>query len=354
MSVTPSVERALADRFRGHFTSRYMVSPAYDLTFFILSPLLALFLGLSLSQSPLNGEDVYDGDNWLEILIAIFIMSHLFIVIFRSHCNPKIFRLHPFRFTLIPLLLLVAMGVSPWALVIGSVLATFWDVYHSGLQTFGLGRIYDKLAGNDPNTGRRLDIILNHYIYAGPIAAGATLMHHVDDFEEFDAVDSFFFTEIPAYVEFNSGLLTWLVIITGIPFLIYYVYAYWRLAQAGHKISYQKVTLLVLTAGVSIYAWGFNPFGQAFFIMNFFHAWQYFAIIWWTERKTLIRLSGREGRRRAAGAAFAILIGVALAYGLVAGLYSGDNSWLVSAFLVVSLMHFWYDGFIWSARRDQV
>ena len=82
------------------------------------------------------------------------------------------------------------MGYSIWAMVIGSVLATFWDVYHSSLQTFGLGRLYDKIAGNDPRVGRRLDIALNLYIYAGPIAAGATLMDHVDDFAEFKAVSS--------------------------------------------------------------------------------------------------------------------------------------------------------------------
>ncbi len=343
-----------ADSERPVLASRYMVSPGYYLVFFILSPLMALGLGLMLSQTPLNGDDVYDGDNWLEIGLSIFIMSHLFIVIFRSHGNGAIFRLHPFRFTAVPLLALVAMGFSTWALVIGSVIATFWDVYHSSLQTFGLGRIYDKLAGNDPTVGRRLDITLNFYIYAGPIAAGATLMHHVNDFSEFEKVNSFFFTEIPAYVEFNSGILSWLVIGTGAPFLVYYILAYWRLARAGHRISYQKVLLLFLTGVCSIYAWGFNPFGMAFFIMNVFHAWQYFALIWWSERKTLTRLVSREGRARAEAAALTLLLGTGLAYGLVAGLYSGDNSWIVSAFLVVSLMHFWYDGFIWSARRNQI
>ena len=94
--------------------------------------------------------------------------------------------------------------------------------------------------------------------------------------------------------------------------------------------------LLFLTGVCSIYAWGFNPFGMAFFIMNVFHAWQYFALIWWSERKTLTRLVGREGRARAGAAALTLLLGAGLAYGLVAGLYSGDNSRIVSAFLVVS------------------
>jgi hypothetical protein len=48
-----------------------------------------------------------------------------------------------------------------------SVLATFWDVYHSALQTFGFARIYDRKAGNDPMVGRRLDWHLNQLLYAG-------------------------------------------------------------------------------------------------------------------------------------------------------------------------------------------
>ena len=54
---------------------------------------------------------------------------------------------------------------------------------------------------------------------------------------------------------------------------------------------------------------------MAFFIMNVFHAWQYFALIWWSERKTLTRLVGREGRTRAGAAALTLLLGTGLAYG---------------------------------------
>lgn len=342
--------KASARRLR----SRFLVSPAFDLVFFILSPLLALALGFALADSPLNRGDVYDGETWVELFISIFIMAHLFVTIFRSHCDREIFRLYPYRFTIVPIMLFLAMGVSPWVLVIGSVLATFWDVYHSGMQTFGIGRLYDKAAGNDAQVGRGLDIALNLFLYAGPIAAGATLMDHVNDFSEFERVGSFFFTEIPAYTEFNSGILSWLVIGTGVPFLFYYVYAYWKLSKQGYTISYQKVAMLVFTGACSIYAWGFNSFGMAFFIMNFFHAWQYFAIVWWSEKKNIVRISRQEGKPRATQMALMLLLVVGFGYGLVAGLYSGDSDWFISAFLVVSLTHFWFDGFIWSARRHQL
>ena len=43
----------------------------------------------------------------------------------------------------------------------------------------GEGRI------RDPLRGRRLDWALNQLLYAGPIVAGATMLDHFDDFNEF-------------------------------------------------------------------------------------------------------------------------------------------------------------------------
>ena len=39
----------------------------------------------------------------------------------------------------------------------------------------------------------------------------------------------------------------------------------------------------------SILAWGFNSFGMAFLIENFFHAWQYYAMIYWSEKSAVAK-----------------------------------------------------------------
>lgn len=335
----------------------YIVGPLYDWIFFIASPLLGLALAILLAGTPFDQNSfLFDYQkSVLDFAIGTFIFAHLVIVIFRSHLNPKIFRLHPARFTLIPILLFLAMVTSNWVLVSCSVLATFWDVYHSGMQTFGLGRIYDSRAGNQPHLGRRLDWILNLFLYAGPIAAGATLMDHVEDFHEFSEVGAVFFTSIPAYTASKAHYLTWLVIGTGVPFLIFYLYKYWSFWRAGYQVSPQKVILLLLTGLCSIYAWGFNPFGMAFFIMNFFHALQYFAIVWWAEKGSIARIFGCEGRAWAKPVAIMVLLLVGFGYGVVAESADGDaTTWLFAFFLLISLMHFWYDSFIWSVARKQV
>ena len=104
-----------------------------------------------------------------------------------------------------------------------------------------------------------------------------------------------------------------------------------------------------------IWAWGFLPPLEAFFIANLFHGLQYFAIVWCVEKKNVRRVFGlgriERGSFLALLAFAAVLLGGGFLYeiGLNASL-----RWSASVALVVSLMHFWYDGFVWSVRKREV
>jgi len=337
--------------------SPWIVNRIYDSIFFIFSPLIALALGLAIAGSPLTEASYTVGEyhgSAANLFIGIFIASHLFIVFFRSHLNQKIFQSYPYRFTVVPVVLLVGMYFSDWIAISAYVLAIWWDVYHSSLQTFGLGRIYDVKNGNDPNVGRRLDILLNLLIYAGPILAGAALMEHIEEFGEFSRIGSAFFTSVPAYVESNQRYLTWAMILFGTPFTAYYVYAYWRYHRQGYRVSHQKVLLLASTALCSIYTWGFDSFGQAFFIMNFFHAFQYFALVWHLESKNMTSFFRLGGLPWGKPIALVLFLVIGFGYGIFSEVSSAQARFTANLVIAVSLMHFWYDGFIWSVRKQQV
>ncbi len=334
----------------------FIVSPWFDAIFFIGSPALAAGLPFLLSFSDTLMDETQLGvepQPVVGLLLGSFIYAHLALVVFRSHANPAIFRSHPIRFTVVPFVLFLAMWSSPWMAISVSVLVTWWDVYHSGLQTFGLGRIYDARAGNDPELGRRLDWGLNLLLYAGPILGGASLMAHVGDFMEFEEVGSAFFTSIPAHAENHARELTIAVSTIGGAFLVYYVLSWLRLAREGYRVSRQKITLYVLTGAVSLYAWGFNPFGHAFFVMNFFHAWQYFAIVWSTDKKNVQRVFGLAGIPGGKWISLALFISLPLSFGFWGEAYAHTTA-LVILWNVIAVMHFWYDGFIWSVRKQQV
>ncbi|MEO2035137.1 MAG: hypothetical protein ABGZ35_23915 [Planctomycetaceae bacterium] len=342
--------------------SAFIAGPVIDRIGIIYAPLFALALGIIISETPLESMELELGEyrnQATNSFIAAFIFAHLFLVFFRSHGNAAIFRQHHLQFVIVPALLFGGMLLSRWILVGAAVVGVIWDVYHSGMQTFGIGRIYDAKAGNDPKIGRRLDLGLNLLLYCGPILAGATLMMHVEMINRHAsryelAGGSLFFTVIPAFAMQHHRLLTWLMIGVGVPYIAWYVWSYWRLSRQGYLVSFEKVTLLASTGYCSIYTWGFNSMGQAFFIMNFFHALQYFVIVWTTEGSNLQKRAGLAGTSWGRWPTLLVFIGVATAFGMWAEFYSGGGDVTFAIITLVALLHFWYDGFIWSVRRKEV
>ena len=103
------------------------------------------------------------------------------------------------------------------------------------------------------------------------------------------------------------------------------------------------------TGFVSIYTWGFNSWGQAFLIMNLFHGVQYLALVWAMEGR---RISDRMGLPPRL--AVMLYLGSVVGYGFGVQALDSDRTALWAITMVVSLMHFWYDAFVWSVRKKQV
>ena len=147
-------------------------------------------------------------------------------------------------------------------------------------------------------------------------------------------------------------ILTLALLALGTVLALAYVLAHLRAHRQGIRFSKQKVFLVVSTGLCSIYSWGLNSWGEAFFIMNLFHAVQYLALVWATEKK---QLQDRIGGRKSSKARTALLFfGPVAAYGFVAQSSDPDLNGLWTLTIVVSLMHFWYDSFIWSVQKQQV
>ena len=91
------------------------------------------------------------------------------------------------------------------------------------------------------------------------------------------------------------------------------------------------------------------------YISNLFHSLQYFGIVWWTERSNLastLHLSNAGAGRWLTFACFALLIAGAGAFH--ESVKADSWRWLIPIPMVISLMHFWYDGFVWSVRRREI
>lgn len=339
----------------------FIVGKWQDYVFFVFTPLIALFIGHVGAEVSTVLENKYPQwdmakTNPIIALGTIMTLGHLIIVFFRSHLNKKIFKEFPIRFTLIPPILYFALVISPYMLALMTIVITWWDVYHSGLQTFGLGRIYDSKMGNDSNAGRRMDYFLNLFIYVGPILGGVTFFSHLKpDAANWATLSDALLYKIPV-IEQNTKSLAIFFSITGALFLAGYIYHYRALKKQGYKYPKLKLALFLSTAITSIVSWGFNPYGVAFFIMNFFHAIQYFAIVYYFEKKNLSEVLHLNNFKWKNFAIFSLICGTALAYAWLTGTYTKFNNpvYYLAFFHVVSVMHFWYDGFIWSVRKKHV
>jgi hypothetical protein len=338
-------------------SSPFIASRGYDSLLFIFSPLLALLAAEILTPLHWAFERTHalgGVDSRVSIFIGVFTTAHLFAVLFRSHANPEMFSRHRARFTVVPVLLFVAMLGSEFLLIVCLVLAAVWDVYHSSLQNFGLCRIWDARQGNDPDTGRALDRWLAHAIYIAPILAGPSLHKTLEGLEHFDEVGWSLPGQLLELVDRVHPALAAVVSLVAGVFVAYYIFAYWRLAGSGYRISPQKIVFLISLGFTSVLAWGFLPPLEAFFVANFFHNLQYFGIIWWAEKKTIRRVFGLATGTPDAFALVAYLGSLLLvAMACEAGSRSNIQGGMALG-LVVALMHFWYDGFIWSVRQHQV
>lgn len=331
--------------------SGYIIGPFSDAIFLIGAPAIAFAFAMLSAM---------DGFTLLSMFIVIS-PAHLFLVLYRA-TNKKVFSQYPWRFTVVPVVLFLLIFLNRTAFQILFYVTVLWDAHHGYMQTFGIGRLYDAKAGNDPTVGRRLDMVMNGLLYMGPIIAGASVLRYVDVFSKFDVVETIFFSDVvPAFFQTKQGWVMYAILAFAIPFSAYYVWRYWQLSKQGYNVSPQKVSLLVFSAIFSLWAWGFNPYGKAFFIQNIYHAMQYFAIVWWSERKSIQGRIGMENNPR--GPAFALLAFLLppIVYGIATMSIPRETPhgftlarMFLCAALVIECMHFWWDGFIWSVRKKEV
>ena len=337
--------------------AKYIVSPVYDWLFFIGSPLIACALGTALVRFIAAGypETVHWWGNEASLsgLLALT-QAHLVAVFFRSHGNPQIFKQFPWRFTLVPVLLLASIFYSSWLMALAGFIVVWWDVYHTSQQNFGLARIYDARSGNGIPEGRCMEKMYHLIFYLCPILAGSYLMAHVNGFMAFRAMKlDFLGVTLPEWVQKHAESIRYVAIGLGTLALISFLVFECRRHRGGYRYPFPKVMIIFSTVLCSILAWGFNKFGDAYFIVNLYHAVQYFAIVWATEQKQDGSVLFRVQRSHGKAIAFLFFF----IPPIIVGTWFEFGSWqklTLALLLTCALLHFWYDGFIWSVRKKSV
>lgn len=322
-----------------------------DHIFVILSPLLAFALVAWFCTPRFEGQSLIynpEAPGWLFLFAAHMTFAHLVFVFYRSHLNPAIFSAYPRRFVLGPLLIFVALIANEYVFLIAAAVAVQWDELHSVMQTFGLGRLYDRQAGKIRSGDRPWDMAFCFAFQLFPYTAMLTYLTSDGVLAVLEIEDA----EIYFPGEFLVGLryvLFGFIALVGVGYTLRLVFSIIR----GSPPSRNKILLFTATACSTLFVVSSYTFFEASIVGNLYHAAQYFFVVLVFEKSSLSRLFSWIRSR----AGF-YLVGAAM---LAIAFFSAHIRILTENFplfmqfwLMISLVHFWFDGFIWSIRRGQV
>ncbi len=327
--------------------SRWILGPWQDMLLFVATPLLVLPLTLGAARF-VSGEQI------LMLVVAFGALGHHLPGLMRSYGDRELFRRFRVRFVLIPLVLLPTCGFFFVDELVGMKLVVLtWGVWHFLMQTYGFARIYDAKIGSTDRWSRWLDWCLcvgwfGTAVLYSPRRVGEFLgMAYQAGLPTtwelpLEGVRSIWFGATLGVTAWSMGRLAWrglqgLPVSGGKVLLLLLSFAfYW----------YCLVSLTNLVVGVAMF--------------EIFHDVQYLAIVWTFNRRrvssgasvgSLTRFLFRNS-----GALVGLYLGLVFAYGslsLVADWVSteGLRNLLFGVIATSSLLHFYYDGFIWKVRE---
>jgi len=335
---TPAVTPAAA---RG-----WIIAPAWDLLFFVLTPVLIVpaVLGLQRIFSP---QQI-----WL-VVISFLSMGHHLPGFLRAYGDSELRARFFWRLLLAPPLVFTAAWWFEHQHLHGlRVLVLLWAIWHGLMQTYGFLRIYDVKRGIKDAWGARLDLAACVAVFAlGTVFSQARMYGLVDAF--WQAGGPLFDARLIVGLQWTVGLAA-VVVLNA-----YVVHVAQRLIRK-EAVSLNKQLLVLSTAGIWWFTGAINDTLIGVAMFEIYHAVQYLAIVWVFHRRSIDRVAAGQGTLAAFFRRRGLLVGAYLcliaAFGCVrffsTSITGQSLAQVFAALLVTStLMHYYFDGFIWKVRE---
>ena len=318
-----------------------------DLILYVGTPLL-LVPAFALAQARWSPQDIY-------LFVAAFgAMGHHLPGMIRAYGDRALFERFKWRFIFAPLFLLAVCTAFFWWDLKGILLIVFfWGVWHGLMQTYGFCRIYDAKTGTFDTLTRRLDFAMCVIWFATAVA--------LSPYRLSDTLDTYYMCGgpfiPPSIVNLGQNMILGAAVFVSILFAAHFV----RTWIAGHRPNPVKLGLLVTSIA---FWWYCNNLvanilvGIALF--EVFHDVQYLSLVWIYNRNRVEKDSNIGGFMRfvfrRSGSLIGLYVGLVLAYGSVSyvNAYIGMDTIkriLTGVVTASTLLHFYYDGFIWKVRE---
>lgn len=318
-----------------------------DLVLYVGTPLL-LIPAFALAQARFSPQDIY-------LFVAAFgAMGHHLPGMIRAYGDRALFERFKWRFILAPLFLLVTCVAFFWWDLKGILLVVFfWGVWHGLMQTYGFCRIYDAKTGTFDALTRRLDFAMCLIWFATAVV--------LSPYRLSDTLETYYMCGgpfIPAsVVQLGQNVILGAAVFVSVLFVGHFL----RTWIGGNRPNPVKLGLLVTSIA---FWWYCNNLvsnilvGIALF--EVFHDVQYLSLVWIYNRNRVEKDSSIGGFMRfvfrRSGSLIGLYVGLVLAYGSVSYInaYIGMETVkriLTGVVTASTLLHFYYDGFIWKVRE---
>jgi Tfp pilus assembly protein PilF len=281
-------------------------------------------------------------------------MGHHLPGMIRAYGDRALFERFKWRFIFAPLFLLVTCIAFFWWDLKGILLIVFfWGVWHGLMQTYGFCRIYDAKTGTFDALTRRLDFAMCVIWFATAVA--------LSPYRLSDTLDTYYMCGgpfiPPAVVQLGQNMILGAAIFVTVLFAAHFI----RTWVAGHRPNPVKLGLLVTSIA---FWWYCNNLvanilvGIALF--EVFHDVQYLSLVWIYNRNRVEKDSNIGGFMRfvfrRSGSLVGLYVGLVFAYGSVSFINAHLGMDTVKRILTgvvtaSTLLHFYYDGFIWKVRE---
>lgn len=345
----------------------WIVSPVWDLFYLVLTPLLIVPAVLVVVRRWASPEQVYLA------VISFASLGHHLPGFMRAYGDRELFLRYRRRFLLAPPLVFalallftppreIASALRlPWTHLHGlELILLLWGTWHGLMQTYGFMRIYDIRRGENDRRAARLDYALCLAIFVGGVVFSDTRM--------FSLAGAMWQTGLPLYGPSALNNLRWMIGLLSAGVAAAYLWDALARRRRGAPINGAKLLLAAVTGWIWWYCGRLSTnllIGVAMF--EIYHAVQYNAIVWIYNRRLLTRAGDRFGPLgfvfRDRLTMLGVYLGAIAAYSSIRfftaqpddRMFSGDlanaHQWLIAAFVTSSVLHFYYDGFIWKVSE---
>ncbi|HEY4639496.1 MAG TPA: tetratricopeptide repeat protein, partial [Candidatus Udaeobacter sp.] len=325
----------------------WILSSWRDLVLYVGTPLL-LIPAFALAQAKWSPQDIY-------LFVAAFgAMGHHLPGMIRAYGDRALFERFKWRFILAPLFLLAVCVAFFWWDLKGILLVVFfWGVWHGLMQTYGFCRIYDAKTGTFDALTRRLDFAMCLVWFGTAVA--------LSPYRLSDTLDTYYMCGglfiAPSVINLGQNLILGAAIFVSVLFAAHFI----RTWVAGHRPNPVKLGLLV----TSITFWWYcnnlvSNILVGIALFEVFHDVQYLSLVWIYNRNRVEKDSNIGGFMRfvfrRSGSLIGLYVGLVFAYGSVSLINAHLGMDTVKRILTgvvtaSTLLHFYYDGFIWKVRE---